>query len=83
MINAPIIELDVHGKTADEAISAIDDMLEKCGNGVYTIKVIHGFNRGTAIKDAIRQEFGYGYGKVKRIKPGENQGITELILKEL
>lgn len=82
MINTPFVELDVHGMTADEAVDATYKKLEECGSGVYKLKVIHGFNRGTRIKSAICDEFKYGYGKVKRIAPGENQGITELILRD-
>lgn len=83
MINTPIVKLDLHGMTADESIAAIDKKLAECGSGVYRIEAVHGYNRGTAIRDAIKREFGYGYDKVKRIRPGDNPGVTDLILREM
>ena len=83
MINQPIIELDVHGRTADEAIKEIESAIHTAGPGVYRIRVIHGFHRGTSIQKAIYREIGYGLNpKVLRIIPGGNQGTTELILRE-
>lgn len=82
--SSPIIELDLHGYTADQAHVEIDRALSFAGPGTYKIKCIHGFNRGTAIKNMIYREYGHGLSKqVKRIAPGDNQGITELILREL
>lgn len=84
MNNNPIIEIDTHGMRVEEALKAVDRAVQSAGTAVYKIKVIHGFNRGTAIRQAIVEEYRYGYDKkVKRVTPGENQGITELILKEL
>jgi len=83
MINLPIIELDVHGCTAGEAVQKIEKQINSAGNGVYRIRVIHGFHGGTKIRDAIFREIGYGLEpKVKRIVSGSNQGITELVLRE-
>lgn len=83
MIQTPIVELDVHGCTVEEAVRKIDQSIRQAGPGVYRIRVIHGYNRGTGIRDGIRREFGYGLeSKVLRIVPGFNQGITELILRE-
>jgi len=45
--------------------------------------VCHGFNNGTRIKSAIKREFSFGLEpKVLRVEPGDNQGITELVLRE-
>lgn len=79
----PIIEVDVHGLYAEETVAKVEDAVNKASNAVYRIRVIHGYNRGTSIKDAIYRELGYGLcTKIKRIQPGDNQGITELVLKE-
>ncbi len=76
-------EIDVHGLTAQEAVSAVKQAVTGAGSAVYRIKVIHGFNRGTNIKDAIREEFSYGRNsKVKRVVGGDNLGVTELVLRE-
>lgn len=78
-----IIELDVHGCTVEEAIKKIRKKIYSASNGVYRIRIIHGYHRGTRIREGIRQEFGYGLeSRVKRIESGQNQGITELVLRE-
>ena len=78
-----IVELDVHGMNAANAISLINKEISKAANSVYRIRVIHGYNRGTSIKDAIREEYSYGREpKVIRIENGTNMGITELVLRE-
>ena len=79
----PIIEIDVHGLTADQAVAKIEEIIKKADQSTYRIRVIHGFNRGTHIQQAIYREIGYGLNpKVLRITGGSNQGITELVLRE-
>lgn len=83
MVQPAIIEIDVHGCTVDQAITKIEQTLAKAGNSVYRIRVIHGYNGGTRIRDGIQRELGHGLEpRIKRITPGFNQGITELILRE-
>ena len=83
MLQTPIIEMDVHGMTVDVAVAKIEEAIQKAGAGTYRIKVIHGFNRGNNIQRAIYREIGHGLNpKVLRITGGNNQGITELILRE-
>ncbi len=83
-LNAAIIEVDVHGLTADSAVRTVVKKVHDAGSGVYRVRVIHGYHGGTRIKEAIWDEFSYGrQPKVKRIQMGSNEGITELILREL
>jgi len=83
MYTQPIIELNVHGMRAEEAIKHIQKKINEAGAGVYRIRVIHGYNRGTSIRSAIREEFDYyGDPKVLRVEMGDNEGITDLILRE-
>ncbi|MCQ2401158.1 MAG: Smr/MutS family protein [Lachnospiraceae bacterium] len=83
MTSGPIIEVDCHGLTRDRAVKKIEAVLHGAPESAYRIRVIHGYNRGTVIRDAVYREFGYGLEpRVKRIVPGDNMGITELILKE-
>lgn len=83
-MNIPIITIDVHGMRTEQAICIIQKHIQEAGPGVYTIRIIHGYNGGTKIRMAIREEFSYGREpKVKRIQMGDNEGITELVLKEL
>ena len=78
-----IIEIDVHGMNTEEAVNAVAAKVRSAGNSVYRIRVIHGYHGGTRIRSGIREEFSYGREpKVKRIEMGNNQGITELILRE-
>lgn len=80
---AGIIEIDVHGKNVETAIGEIKRRLDNADTGTYRIRVIHGYHGGTRIRDGIWDEFSYGReSKVKRIIMGDNQGITELILRE-
>lgn len=83
MEQIPLIELDVHGLTADQAISKIEERLRNVNASTYRIRVIHGYHRGNKIQRAIYRELGYGLnGKVLRIEGGANPGITELVLRE-
>jgi hypothetical protein len=79
-----ILEIDVHGMTTEQAMKEVHRLLELSGSSTYRIRVIHGFHGGTRIRDELREEFGFSREpKVKRIVPGDNMGITELILREL
>lgn len=78
----PIITVDLHGLYRDEAIKVIGKALKTADNSTYQIKLIHGYNRGTSLKDMIIDEFRY-HPKVLRIKPGDNLGTTILVLREL
>lgn len=81
---SPIIEIDVHGMTSVQAVTAVQNKVKKAGSEVYILRVIHGYNGGTKLRSAIRREFGTGLEpKVKRVRMGDNEGITELVLKEL
>lgn len=82
-MSQPVIEIDVHGMSAEQAVKAVERKVHGADSGTYRIRVIHGFNGGTRIRDAIRREMGYGLeSKVLRIEGGSNQGVTELVLRE-
>ena len=83
MLQQPIIEMDVHGLLADQAIAKIEEQIKKANASTYRIRVIHGYNRGNSIQRAIYREIGHGLNpKVLRIVGGDNPGITELVLRE-
>ena len=75
-----IIEIDLHNLSTEEARNRIDAALKKAGSGVYRIRCIHGYHRGTRIKTMILEEYRYE-SKVIRIENGSNEGITELVLR--
>ena len=81
-MSQPIITVDLHGMRREEAGKVIERALSGADNGVYQIKLIHGYNRGTNLRDMILDEFRY-HRKILRIEPGENRGITILVLREL
>ena len=76
------VKIDLHGMTRDQAIKAIDRTLTFAGPSVYQIQLVHGYNRGTSLRTMIYDWYRYE-PKVKRIIPGDNPGITVLVLKEL
>jgi len=81
MQNMGTIELNVHGMTVVQAQTAIDAKLRRINASVYRLRLIHGYNSGTALRDMIRRNYSK-HPKVKRIELGLNQGITELVLRE-
>ena len=81
-MNEPFVEIDLHGMRADEAERVVEKAVASAGPGTYQIRVIHEFNRGTNLRDMIYDSFRYN-SKVKRIMPGDNRGITILVLREL
>ena len=78
----PFIKLDLHGMRQEEAVRAIDRALAAAGAEVYQLHLIHGFHRGTNLRSMIQDWYQYD-PKVKRIMPGDNPGVTVLVLKEL
>ena len=78
----PIMKLDLHGMYQDEAIAAIERALKIADSSTYQIQLIHGYNRGTNLKDMIMAEYRHDR-RIKRVKPGDNLGVTVLVLREL
>ena len=81
-MNEPFIKIDLHGMTQDQAMKVIDSAIASAGPFVYHLQLIHGFHRGTSLRTMIQDWYRYD-PKVKRIMPGDNPGITVLVLKEL
>ena len=83
-LTSGIIEVDLHGLRVEEAVKRANDEVNKASGSVYIIRLIHGYHGGTRIREAIEDEFSYGrVPKVKKIRPGSNPGITELILRDI
>ena len=78
----PIIDIDLHGLFQEEAIKVIDKALKSADSSTCQIRLIHGYHRGTSLKNMILDEYKYD-PKVLRIQPGDNQGVTILVLREL
>ncbi len=74
-----IVELDLHGKNKYQAKVALDAALRR-NRGVYRIRVIHGYNSGTELRDMIRDEY-KGHSKVLRLVTVD-PGTTDIVLRE-
>ena len=81
-IGQGVIELDVHGCTWYQARAIIDSTLKRASKSTYRIRIIHGCNNGTRLRDMVRKYYANN-AKVKRIELGLNPGQTDLILREL
>ena len=81
-MNEPFVKIDLHGMTKDQAVQVIDRALRNAGPAVYQLQLVHGYHRGTNLRTMIHDWYQYE-PKVKRIMPGDNPGITVLVLREL
>lgn len=76
-----ILELDIHGMTKYQAKICIDSQLKKAKGGLYRIRVIHGYQSGTELRDMVRKDYNNNT-KIIRVENGINQGVTDLVLRE-
>lgn len=81
-MHSGIMELDIHGMNTTQARACIDSALKRASSATYRIRVIHGYQHGTALRDLVRKSY-RGHPKVLRVEIGLNQGQTELVLREL
>ena len=64
-----------------QAKIAIDAALRR-SKGVYRIRVIHGGNHNTVLRDMIAEEYA-SHPLVLRIERGANGGQSDLVLREI
>ena len=72
-----VVTVDVHGLSLNNMIRLLKNISCICRQS-FTLRIIHGFNHGTKLKDAVRTEgmFTRSY----RIVPDQtNPGVTMLI----
>ena len=77
----PVIELDLHNMTKEQAAAAVDAALRRAGGATMRIRLIHGYHGGTALQTMVRSRY-KNHPKVKRVELGLNPGETDLILRE-
>lgn len=82
MLSSGIIEINVHGMNQYQAKMKIQSVLKRLNSSVYIIRIIHGYHNGTILRDMLRREF-RSHPKIKRIELSLNQGITDLIIRDL
>ena len=80
-MNSGILELDLHGLNQYGARVRVDAALKKAGPGIYRIRLIHGYQGGTALRNLVRSRY-RSHPKVLRLECGLNPGVTELVLRE-
>ena len=73
-----IVEIDLHGKNVYQARLTIDAALRRAKAGTYRLRIVHGYNSGTVLRDMVRREYA---GRVLRVIPLD-QGRTDLVLRE-
>ena len=76
-----IMEIDLHGKNRYQAKVAIDAALRRARPGLMRLRIIHGCNGGTALRDMVREEY-TGHPKVLRLESRLGDGVTDLVLRE-
>lgn len=81
-MSSAFVKIDLHGLTQDEAIKVIDKAIASARPTTYQLQLIHGYHRGTSLRTMIHDWYQYE-PKVKRIIPGDNPGVTILVLREL
>ncbi len=75
------MEVNLHGKNLYQARIALRSALTSATGADYRIRVVHGFQNGTAIRDMVRDEFSR-HPRVIRIENTRNPGETILVLRE-
>ena len=80
-MTAAVIQLDIPGMNRYQAKIAIDAALRR-SKGVYRIRIIHGGNHNTVLRDMIAEEYA-SHPLVLRIERGANGGQSDLVLREL
>ena len=73
-----IITIDLHKHTVYAAKQKLQLVIEIAPSEIREIIVIHGYRRGTALRDMVRREF--KNSRISRKYISLNPGITSLIL---
>lgn len=77
-----IIEINLHGLTMYQTKVLVDSQLKHAKGDVYRLRLIHGYQRGTTLREFVRNTY-KKHPKVLRIELGLNEGQTDLVLREL
>ena len=78
----PFVTIDLHGLMQSETVRVIDRALASASPMTYQLRLVHGYRRGTNLRSMIQDEYRY-HEKVLRVMPGDNPGVTILVLREL
>lgn len=71
--------VDLHGVYEENARDLLLNWLDHAPAGITELRVIHGSNRGTVLRDMVRNDL--KHPRIKAKLPTLNPGETRLILK--
>ncbi len=74
-----VVTVDIHHMYAPDAKRYLEQLLQKVGDEVESIEVIHGYNSGNSLQKTVRQEV--RSRKIKRRCVSMNPGVTIYYLK--
>lgn len=72
--------VDLHGMYEKDAETLLLNWLDHAPDSITELRVIHGSNRGTVLRDMVREQL--RHRKIKAKLPTLNPGETRLILKK-
>lgn len=75
------MEIDLHGRNLYQARQMMMSALARATAADYRLRAIHGYTRGSAIKEMLLDEFSR-HPKVLRIERSQNPGETIFVLRE-
>ena len=78
-IQGTVATADLHGVYERDARALLTGWLNTAPKTLTELRVIHGYQHGTALRDMIRKEF--SHPRVKAVLPALNPGETRLVLK--
>lgn len=73
------LELDLHGLTAEQAKTKLNETMKTLPPDVGELTVIHGYRGGTALLNVVRS---YKHPRIERKLLGMNQGTTVFVIKQ-
>ena len=73
------LRIDLHGMYVEDAMELLRERVARAPRGTVKIVVIHGFNRGSALKEAVRR---FRAPRVVEVSPSFlNEGETVIWLR--
>ena len=75
------VQVDIHEMFPADAKKKLEKLLAAVGDEVEVVEVIHGYHRGSALRDMVRRVYSR-HPRVLRLEVGLNLGATDLVLRD-
>lgn len=75
-----VMSADIHGMSAARAEDLLLSWLDHAPAGITELRVIHGCNQGTILRDMVRDRL--SHPRIKTKLPALNPGETRLVLRK-